>query len=229
MARSPRGFTLIELLIVVAIIAILAAIAVPNFLEAQVRSKVSRVHSDLRTLATAIEAYHIDNNSYPMHALISQTTGIEADPWIPGHPSFGLTPGAFNEFHFSFRLGITTPVAYITSIPQDPFFEVRRPLNPFGEQLHTSDNPRHRYYLYGNSRTGAASESTRQAMQEVYGGWRTWSGGPDGTRRDIYLRNPPTDAMRIYDPTNGTISIGDIWRTQRNQDGSRPTVPGVVE
>src|SRR5512137_50625 len=58
------GFTLIELLIVVAIIAILAAIAVPNFLEAQVRSKVSRVKSDMRTMAGALEVYRLDNNRY---------------------------------------------------------------------------------------------------------------------------------------------------------------------
>ena len=58
--REARAFTLIELLIVVAIIAILAAIAVPNFLEAQVRAKVSRVKSDMRSLATAIETYRID-------------------------------------------------------------------------------------------------------------------------------------------------------------------------
>jgi type II secretion system protein G len=60
-----RGFTLIELLIVVAIIAILAAIAVPNFLEAQVRSKVSRVKSDMRSIDTALQAYYVDNNRYP--------------------------------------------------------------------------------------------------------------------------------------------------------------------
>ncbi len=229
MIRKTRGFTLIELLIVVAIIAILAAIAVPNFLEAQVRSKVSRVRSDLRVLATAIEAYHIDHNHYPLHALIEQTTGAVRDPWIPGHPAFGSAPGSLNEFHFSFRNSITTPVSYITSIPQDPFFEVRRPIAEGSDIIQTSRNPRHRYYLYSNSVHGSASEPIREAFQQAYGGWRVWSGGPDGTRRDIYLRQPPTESMRIYDPTNGTISVGDIWRTQRNQDGSRPTVPGYVE
>src|SRR5690349_9257970 len=63
--QPARAFTLIELLIVVAIIAILAAIAVPNFLEAQTRAKVSRVKSDQRSLATAIESYRVDNNEYP--------------------------------------------------------------------------------------------------------------------------------------------------------------------
>ncbi len=56
---QSRGFTLIELLIVVLIIAILAAIAVPNFLEFQTRSKVSRAVSDMRSIATAVEAYMV--------------------------------------------------------------------------------------------------------------------------------------------------------------------------
>ena len=58
------AFTLIELLIVVSIISILASIAVPNFLEAQVRSKVARVRAEHYTIAVALEAYHVDNNSY---------------------------------------------------------------------------------------------------------------------------------------------------------------------
>src|SRR5215211_3402823 len=75
-----KAFTLIELLIVVAIIAILAAIAVPNFLEAQTRAKVSRVKNDQRSLATGLEAYYVDNNSYPCAGI--DTAG-----------TFGTAPG----------------------------------------------------------------------------------------------------------------------------------------
>ncbi|HPA45329.1 MAG TPA: prepilin-type N-terminal cleavage/methylation domain-containing protein, partial [bacterium] len=60
-----RAFTLIELLIVVAIIGILAAIAVPNFLNARVRAKIAKVDSDQNALSKALEMYLLDNNSYP--------------------------------------------------------------------------------------------------------------------------------------------------------------------
>jgi type II secretion system protein G len=63
--KKSSGFTLIELLIVIAIIGILAAIAIPNLLNALQRGKQKRTMADIRNLATAIESYNVDNNLYP--------------------------------------------------------------------------------------------------------------------------------------------------------------------
>ncbi len=110
---TRKGFTLIELLIVVAIIAILAAIAVPNFLEAQTRAKVSRAKADIRSLATALESYAVDNNNFPPD--ITTTDGRT------------IGPGWY--WYISHRL--TSPVAYITNTMLiDPFRDRRSTLPP---------------------------------------------------------------------------------------------------
>lgn len=96
---SRMAFTLIELLIVVAIIGILAAIAVPNFVNAQINAKVSRVISDMRAMGMAIEAYHVDHGVYPRHPPDSTCIVVIRDPLIE----------------------LTTPVAYMTYIPIDIF------------------------------------------------------------------------------------------------------------
>ena len=89
------AFTLIELLIVVAIIGILAAIAVPNFLNAQVRAKVARVEADQRSISVALESYRLDTNGYPL--------GVSTLDSLSG-------------------LGkLTTPTPYLSSLPPDPF------------------------------------------------------------------------------------------------------------
>src|SRR5882762_11882146 len=64
--RDSKGFTLIELLIVVAIIGIIAAIAIPNLLNAIDRGKQKRTMADIRSIGTAVESYAVDNNKYPM-------------------------------------------------------------------------------------------------------------------------------------------------------------------
>lgn len=89
--NSRNAFTLIELLIVVAIIGILAAIAVPNFLTAQLRAQIARVKADFKTISTGFSTYQLDNNNYP------------EDNWGPCYD--------YNAYK-----RLTTPVSYITSI-----------------------------------------------------------------------------------------------------------------
>ncbi len=75
LTKKQKGFTLIELLIVVAIIGIIAAIAIPNLLNAIDRGKQKRTMADLRSVGTAVEEYAIDNSFYPNVASEADITG----------------------------------------------------------------------------------------------------------------------------------------------------------
>ncbi len=92
--KRRGGFTLVEIMIVVAIIALLAAIAVPGFLRARKRSQASKVLNDLRLIDAAVDQYAIENNlasgapvavaawtTYLKNGTLLQTTGA--------HPTYG--------------------------------------------------------------------------------------------------------------------------------------------
>lgn len=209
---TKKAFTLIELLIVVAIIAILAAIAVPNFLEAQTRSKVSRARADMRTMATALEAYAVDYNKYaPM-------LGNN-----PGQPE-NSTNGYGSARSFAWRTlphNLTTPVSFITTTVTD-VFKIGKTNNigpdvgePFvsGDQL----DPGFVYHNIQQYVDEIGPPSWTNGDLADYGQWRMFSLGPDGIFNSIGTADPTLGW--IYEASNGTISSGMILRTQKDVEG----------
>ena len=186
--KRTVGFTLIELLIVVAIIAILAAIAVPNFLEAQTRAKVSRCKADMRSIATGIESYFTDYNKYPPDAIFYL---LQAPP-----------------IRLPLLRVMTSPVAYMTSLPDNPFFD----------RYYLPGDPSYKDYRYWAQDTkklylGGAYPLAKDIGKE----WDLYSFGPDldndwGSWAMFGDEQFYSLGGEYYDPTNGTLSSGDIIR-----------------
>lgn len=220
--KHKNGFTLIELLIVVAIIAILAAIAVPNFLEAQVRAKISRVLGDMRTVATAIESYRIDEGRVPIGHW-------EAKNWSP--KNFGLSQEVSNEFQHS---RLTTPIAYISTIARDPFVNLTGQTDAGGNLL-TGPGWTMYHYQSVRSKTGQM-----KSMGTVYNNatakglaWTLSSVGPSTQRNiggktrhvvsaaaGITVSSATTYPDLIYDASNGTKSFGYLIMSNKGVAGN---------
>jgi type II secretory pathway pseudopilin PulG len=166
----------------------LAAIALPNFLEAQARAKVSRTAADLRTLATAIESYRVDRNQYPpenhhLGSPLHETNAMFGEA-LPNR--IKLAP-------------LTTPVAYITSLPSDPFGEVEDPLNMLPP-------PVYHYASRNDPAYPGAAFWDGDNEEHIYSQWIVQGNGPDRTPLE------PNWQFPRYDPTNGTVSLGNVLR-----------------
>jgi type IV pilus assembly protein PilA len=102
--RDERGFTLIELLVVVIIIGILAAIAIPTFLNQRARAQVAECRSDTRNAAAAATAYFAQNNTY---AGMSTAAGGNLDTNFGFNPSANTTVTVNNADANSYDLTAT--------------------------------------------------------------------------------------------------------------------------
>jgi type IV pilus assembly protein PilA len=92
--RNKKGFTLIELMIVVAIIGILAAIAIPNFLKFQAKSKQSEAKTNLKAIYTAETGYYGENNTYNTFDRVNwQPVGVARYTYDLGSDT-GITPAS---------------------------------------------------------------------------------------------------------------------------------------
>jgi len=242
--KKNRGFTLIELLIVVAIIAILAAIAVPNFLEAQVRAKVSRASADMADIATAIESYMVDHNRYPYYYNV-----------LDGFGPLGGRPSDLNGEVTFLPCSLSTPIAYMTTLPLDVFpirrFETTGGGGSITPPLEPSYNYMYRRYFSASTPWKSWISPDGEEYTQDYGnignhirqlydsyhhkGWVFTAQASDISNSVMWVLGSPGPDLKFpamqrsadpqyfnhvnpqypdthYDPTNGTVSIGDILR-----------------
>jgi type II secretion system protein G len=195
LSKGPEAFTLIELLIVVAVIAILAAIVVPNFLEAQARAQISREMNDMRAIATALESYMVDHSEYPPHGEVLNANSN------PSEPIFPATQAGLTTVEFVSPL-LTTPIAYLNEYPQDPF--LRRQVGEIMRAYGYIQSEQMRDIMISKNIPFLTEQAGK--LIGTHGYWRLYAAGPDGIKGDAKQGIP-------YDPTNGTFSRGDIIRS----------------
>jgi len=213
------GFTLIELLIVVAIIGILAAISIPNFLNARIKAQVARAQSDMDAIETACMMFQMDHGRFPKFTdTIGETYASKniGNLFVDEFVTFQTHNAGRRVPH------LTSPVAYISFSPIDIFSS--GPNLPYGyaggkkgyiatsfgpdrdqheginDFLHRGDIDEPTAYL------GAGQdEENDYSLLNSFFGMSGRSSSPERLRQ--YL------LPRTYDPSNGIVSNGDLWRS----------------
>ena len=148
--EGRKGFTLIELMVVIAIIIILAAIAIPNYLSMTARAKRSRVASDFAAIATALETYRTDWNQYPKGVTLKTAEQISGTSIAAatGNTFAELTGNALASTNQgTTAAGETAPIQYMTA-------------NILKSMINPYSNLQADQYKYTSGSTGAGTTPT---------------------------------------------------------------------
>lgn len=224
--RRDEGFTLIELLIVIAIILILIAIALPNFLSAQLRAKVTKARGCLQTYRTAQEAYFTDFNQYPPDVDGSEVT--QFPPYTEWRSRLTFSRGGrCNSSEICTFMLLTSPIAYVRDLCKEPF------IGEFDDGLATGNRKDVSYFEYGTYLSGGVVPGFRNTSRANYIYGKQYglqyvmiSLGPDTTYNFNYGDGWQYLGSRnyfglspAYNPTNGTKSSGDLIVSNRGHEG----------
>ncbi|MBN1518076.1 DUF3352 domain-containing protein [Candidatus Sumerlaeota bacterium] len=168
------------------IMAVLAAMVVPNYMEYQVRAKVSRTRADQRSLATALEAFYIDNNQYPNWATGVDSINNSKEPSVALKAVDSMNAQEYSAWH------LTSPIAYITRYPEDVFST-----KGYGFNYYSDGNG----WILWSCGPDKVLDLTVDNIFELY---------------DPTIQQPSKALLNFsYDPTNGTRSGGDIIRVKQ--------------
>lgn len=212
LVSSERALTLIELIIVVALISILALLAIPNFLDSQVRARTARAKADFYTVAYGLEMYRMDHGVYPK----GNNSSRVLNP-VPERATYRRTLER-----------LTSPIAYLSG--ESVFFDQFKAQWRYGgaslDDLDPIDVPpgslynKQLYWYAARNATGAAIWDQKDDPDPSW--YYLESAGPDLAHHNagtfLYTIRTDTPATRgrvakmLYDPSNGTISRGSIWR-----------------
>lgn len=224
--HTKLGISVMEMLICLALVAMLAAIAVPNFMLAQTSTNIAQAKQDLKSLKVGLEAYKVDVGAYP---------------WQIGLPTC-LADGPYAGINQPTLERLTTPVSYLGGATPfyDPFVATAiYSGNTFDTVAPLTTSIRQQVYFY-NARNLRDTSAWGQSMpHDVDPYWYFLeSAGPDLHRHWPFsaLNGMETDTaanrisllLTIYDSTNGSVSRGSIWDVGGDIQGRGTSMAWVI-